>query len=107
MNFVQKSPRALMSISRWGGARGLERLACSKYYSVWKTLPKIHMASKKSLTSFDTHSSTPTADRQMGLWTFLEKNQFQKTYFKLVLMRYVILATLSPKVNVIYCFQTE
>ncbi len=26
-----------MSISPWGGASGLERLACSKYYTVEKT----------------------------------------------------------------------
>ncbi len=29
------------------GARSLERLACSKDYSVGKMLPKIHIASKK------------------------------------------------------------
>ncbi len=41
-------PRALMSISHWGGARGLKKLAYLKYYSIGKTLPKIHMASKKA-----------------------------------------------------------
>ncbi len=48
LNFVQKSTRALMSIFPCSGASALERLACSKYYSVGKMLPKIHVASKKA-----------------------------------------------------------
>ncbi len=35
-NFVQKSPQTHMSISPWSGARELERLASSKYYSEGK-----------------------------------------------------------------------
>ncbi len=34
------------TISLWSGATGLERLACSKYYSAGKTLPKIHKIKK-------------------------------------------------------------
>ncbi len=37
-----------MSISPRSGASGLERLACSMYYSVGKMLQKIHIASKKA-----------------------------------------------------------
>ncbi len=48
LNFVQKSNRVLMSISLWDGTRGLERLACSNYYSIGKTLPKIQITSKKA-----------------------------------------------------------
>ncbi len=36
LNFIQKSPGAHMSISPWSGARGLERLASSNYYSEGK-----------------------------------------------------------------------
>ncbi len=55
-NFVQKSPRAHMSISPTSGARGLQRSVCLKSYNVqeWKirftlhsTLPKIHILGKK------------------------------------------------------------
>ncbi len=56
LNFVQKSPRAHMSIPPQSGARGLERLIWLLYYMVLKLqitfslelLPKIRMTSKKA-----------------------------------------------------------
>ncbi len=74
-----------MSISRLGGARGLERLACSKYYYVGKTFY-----------------------RQMCSRTFFGRNSISNnSHLKFCLMQYVILTVLSPKLNVIYCFPPE
>ncbi len=56
LNFIQKNTRAHMYISPGSGARGLERLAHSKYcyvgkrkiHSIWgSTLPKIRITWKK------------------------------------------------------------
>ncbi len=90
-----------MSIIPRGGTKGLERSACSKYYSVGKTLPKIHIASKKGK-----NLSSPVAPL---LWQidryarelFCVKFNFEPLYWKRFLIRCVFLAMLSPTLNVI------
>ncbi len=92
LNFVQKSPRAHMSIFSMSGAWGLQRSVHLKCYSVqkWKS-PQLH--------SWGGQTYVPT--------DFLVRNSIPKNfYLKLFWMYCVFLAALSPEVNLISHFCT-
>ncbi len=91
-----------MSISPSSGASGLERLACSKYYSVGKTLPKMHIASKKAENLLNPIAPLLRQIDRRARRFFGTKFNFEQLLFEAFFFTWcVFLAALSPKLNIV------
>ncbi len=129
LNFVQRSLWEHISIFPRSGGRGLERFPSLKYNNVQEVdsvcgsmPPKIRISSKKALNkscsklnfiqkSSRVHMSIAPRSRARGkinisaLRLFCTKFNFEQLLLKLFLMRWVFLAALSPKQNLLFHFE--